>query len=329
MGSFGLRAQASRLLIAPVSTGHSIKAKHQGKTSRQIMNTLKQAELVAQVWPGAKLRSALPLTGGVSAQVYALEVAHSAGAVARVVLREHSPVESHYSAELEFDLLKALHSLGLLVPEPLLFDAGCTLAANPFVIMTAIPGSSVIPTGNAFEYIDEMACQLFRIHQAPIQNLPTLPSRLDPLPEVFEYLPAAAEWGSLNAGLRALTDTGFKGARCLLHGDYWAQNLLWEQGRITGILDWEDAAIGDPLSDVAGASVELRYLFGLEGMQRFIAAYNALSSVDPTRLALWQVYVAAAAQHFMSTWQLAPADEAHRRRAALACLREAEQVLWA
>ena len=157
--------------------------------------------------------------------------------------------------------------------------------------------------------------------------MPALPSRLDPLPEVFEYLPTAAEWGGLKARLRALTDTGFKGAPCLLHGDYWAQNLLWEQGRITGILDWEDAAIGDPLSDVAGASVELRYLFGREGMQRFIAAYSALSSVDPTRLALWQVYVAAAAQHFISTWQLAPADEAHRRRHALASLHDAEACL--
>ena len=152
--------------------------------------------------------------------------------------------------------------------------------------------------------------------------MPALPSRLDPLPEVFEYLPTAAEWGGLKARLRALTDTGFKGAPCLLHGDYWAQNLLWEQGRITGILDWEDAAIGDPLSDVAGASVELRYLFGREGMQRFIAAYSALSSVDPTRLALWQVYVAAAAQHFMSTWQLAPEREARMRQQALATLEE-------
>ena len=286
------------------------------------MNALKQAELVAEVWPGAALRSARRLTGGVSAQVYALEVAHSPGALAQVVVREHAPVESHYTAELEFDLLKALHSLDLPVPQPILFDARCTLAATPFVIMAAIPGSSVIPTGEAFEYIDEMASQLFRIHQAPIQNLPALPSRLDPLPEVFEYLPTAAEWGGLKARLGALTDTGFKGAPCLLHGDYWAQNLLWEQGRITGVLDWEDAAIGDPLSDVAGASVELRYLFGREGMQRFIAAYSALSSVDPTRLALWQVYVAAAAQHFMSTWQLAPEREARMRQQALATLEE-------
>lgn len=57
------------------------------------------------------------MTGGVSAEVYALEVLHSTGAVAHVVLREHSPVQSHYSAELEFDLLNALRSLALPVPQ--------------------------------------------------------------------------------------------------------------------------------------------------------------------------------------------------------------------
>ena len=44
------------------------------------MKALKQAELVAEVWPGAALRSVRRLTGGVSAQVYALEVAYSSGA---------------------------------------------------------------------------------------------------------------------------------------------------------------------------------------------------------------------------------------------------------
>lgn len=62
-------------------------------------------------------------------------------------------------------------------------------------------------------------------------------------------------------------------------------------------------------------------------MQRFIAAYNALSLVDPTQLTLRQVYVAAAGQCFMSTWQLVPADEAHRRQHVLASIHEAEALL--
>lgn len=39
--------------------------------------------------------------------------------------------------------------------------------------------------------------------------------------------------------------------RHLVHGDWGANNLLVAGGRVTGLLDWEAAAIGDPLYDVA------------------------------------------------------------------------------
>ena len=96
---------------------------------------------------------------------------------------------------------------------------------------------------------------------------------------------------------------------------------------VAAILDWEDAAFGDPLSDVACCRVELRYKFGKASMQRFTEAYARDRVVDRERLALWQVYVAAAAQRFMGKWGLAPALEAHMRTEALASIREAGAAL--
>jgi aminoglycoside phosphotransferase (APT) family kinase protein len=37
----------------------------------------------------------------------------------------------------------------------------------------------------------------------------------------------------------------------LLHGDYRLPNLMWKDGKLVGVLDWELARVGDPLSDVA------------------------------------------------------------------------------
>jgi hypothetical protein len=62
-------------------------------------------------------------------------------------------------------------------------------------------------------------------------------------------------------------------------------------------------------------------------MTRFTDAYARHRAVDPWRLALWQVYVAAAAQHFMGRWGLEPAREAHMRAEALASVREAGAAL--
>ena len=39
----------------------------------------------------------------------------------------------------------------------------------------------------------------------------------------------------------------------LLHGDYWPGNILWKDGRLAAVIDWEDACLGDPLVDLAMA----------------------------------------------------------------------------
>lgn len=45
--------------------------------------------------------------------------------------------------------------------------------------------------------------------------------------------------------------SGFVGPGVLLHGDLGSHNVLWEQGRITALLDFEDAIAGDPVFDLA------------------------------------------------------------------------------
>ncbi|MBK9125349.1 MAG: phosphotransferase [Chloroflexi bacterium] len=40
----------------------------------------------------------------------------------------------------------------------------------------------------------------------------------------------------------------------ILHGDYWIGNLIWEGDQLAGVVDWEDAAFGDPLADLAIAA---------------------------------------------------------------------------
>jgi hypothetical protein len=50
------------------------------------------------------------------------------------------------------------------------------------------------------------------------------------------------------------------------------------------VIDWEDAAIGDPLADVANARLELTWAIGLEAMEDFIRQYgsNVTAVESPT-----------------------------------------------
>ncbi|MEQ8860868.1 MAG: phosphotransferase [Pseudomonadales bacterium] len=285
------------------------------------------AGIVTRLFPGAELESMERLTGGVSADVHRLDLVLADGTATRVILRAHGASHCGHSAELEFRLLRALYRRGVPVPEPLLVDASGLLLADPFLVMAFVEGSSQVPAAQENHYLDAMADLLRKIHELPTDDLPTLPARNDPLPEVFDFLPQDPEWNDLREHLRALGDTASAESPTLLHGDFWPENLLWQDGAVTAVLDWEDAALGDPLSDVACCRVELRYRFGKVGMERFTQAYAGNREIDLQRLALWQVYVAAAAQRFMGEWGLAPERVARMRAEALASIREAGATL--
>ena len=291
------------------------------------MSIAHYVKIVAELFPDAQLEASERLTGGVSADVHRLDLKLEGGGGTSVLLRAHGASHSGHPAELEHRLLQALHRSGLPVPEPLMLDVSGTLLPDPFLVMEFIEGTSVIPTGQEPDYIDLMAETLLKIHESPTSGLPLLPARDNPLPELLGYLPEGAEWGSLRAHLRSRVSADYLEPRKLLHGDFWPENLLWRNGAVAAILDWEDAAFGDPLSDLATARVELRYRFGITAMERFTEAYASHRGVDRERLALWQVYVAAAAQKFMGEWGLAPELETHMRKEALASIREAGEEL--
>ena len=62
----------------------------------------------------------------------------------------------------------------------------------------------------------------------------------------------------------------------LLHGDFWPGNILWRDGQIVGVIDWEDAAFGDPLADIANTRLELLWAFGVEAMRQFHSSLSII-----------------------------------------------------
>ncbi len=61
------------------------------------------------------------------------------------------------------------------------------------------------------------------------------------------------------------------GTTCLLHGDYRPKNMLWENGRIAGVIDWQFVDIGDPYYDL---SVIHWYMRDEAEWQRFLDGYG-------------------------------------------------------
>ncbi|MGD8418414.1 MAG: phosphotransferase, partial [Pseudomonadales bacterium] len=203
-------------------------------------------DIVTRIFPAAELEAVVRLHGGVSADVHRLDLRLADGSRTRLVLRAHGASHAGHGAETEFQLLRALYRGDLPVPEPLLVDPSGSLLPDPLLVMAFVEGSSAVPGGKEGRYLDVMARVLAQIHALPTGELPTLPLRNDPLPEVLDLLPEGQEWEALRGHLHSLTDTAYSGSPKLLHGDFWPENLLWRNGELAAILDWEDAALGDP-----------------------------------------------------------------------------------
>ena len=68
---------------------------------------------------------------------------------------------------------------------------------------------------------------------------------------------------------------------------------------MTGVIDWEDAAIGDPLADLGKSRLEILWSHGEAAMEAYTAAYLALNqAMDASCLAWWDLYGALRLAHF-------------------------------
>ena len=243
------------------------------------------------------------LEGGVSCDVVLLKVREGTKIKKFVVRTEGLPM-SENTVETQFYLLKSISNKQVPTAEAFYFDSSCEILDKPFMVMSFLEGQIFAPKEGEFSFLEIMAKQLIYIHQTDITYLPELPIRIDPLDELISYLPKESRWDELNSFIKGLNKEKFEGEKVFLHGDFWLGNLLWKDSLIVGVLDWEYAATGDPLSDLAVACLEVRYEAGIEGVDIFKYTYSNFLDIDEYRLSLWLIFVASSTLHFIDEWKL-------------------------
>ncbi|MFP6745534.1 MAG: aminoglycoside phosphotransferase family protein, partial [Alphaproteobacteria bacterium] len=90
--------------------------------------------------------------------------------------------------------------------------------------------------------------------------------------------------------------------RTLLHGDFWPGNILWKDGQLVAVIDWEDATRGDPLSDLAISRLDLRMIYGVDAMTAFTSRYETAAATDTTALPTWDLYAALRSAPHIDDW---------------------------
>jgi aminoglycoside phosphotransferase (APT) family kinase protein len=210
----------------------------------------------------------------------------------------------------ECRLLQLLRSHGLTVPLPYYLDQSGEIFSTPYIVLEYVEGETEFTPSNLSDFLSQFAAQLSRIHQidASRSDVAFLPKFEERAARLLRERPAQID-ESLDEGRirNTLEKTGpfpQRNTPVLLHGDFWPGNILWRDGQLVAIIDWEDAALGDPLADVANSRLEILWAFGSDAMQSFTQQYQAMTSLDFTNLPYWDLYAALRPISKIAGWGL-------------------------
>ena len=275
--------------------------------------------MIRAIEPEGELVDLIELTGGVSSEMLLLRVKNRDRTFQVVARRPGSSADwkgdEETSAEREYLLARALRHRGLAVPEPLLLWSDGTEA--PFFVMEHIHATTDVEEAHRDSAVRQMAAFLVALHDIDpgTAELPQLPRRENPVIDLPQFLTTST---ALEVELRAALEGSTFQSRnpdTVLHGDYWPGNVLWSDGKLEAVIDWEDAALGDPLSDLACCRAELLCAYGRAATDLLTSSYLSASTVDSRDLDIWDAYVSFSALASMDSWGLEPA-ELEKRRAA-------------
>jgi aminoglycoside phosphotransferase (APT) family kinase protein len=274
-------------------------------------------ELVERIEPGSRLLGAWRMTGGVSAQTTAIEVERPDGRMLKMIVRQHGEIDrsrNPHIARDEFRLLGIARARGLLAPQPVFLDETCDLFPVPIVVVEFIEGDSDSTPEDMAAYLAQTASELARIHgvrdSPELSFLPRQNRGFGTRPDILD---ASMREGSIRDALESDWPLNQINPAVLLHGDFWPGNLLWSEGKLVAVIDWEDARVGDPLADLGNSRLEILWAFGVEAMREFTSRYHSVTDTDITNLPCWDLCAALRPCSRIGTWGLDPGTESRMR----------------
>lgn len=158
----------------------------------------------------------------------------------------------------EHRALRTLHPLSVSAPEPLLFlERPTCFGREGWLVTRRLPGMTLeIALSAEFDHarrtslLTDFGAALARLHVTPpppdfgspdwLENTLAVANSLNPTTDLARFA-------------RLRRERPAPVAPALLHGDLFLDNVMTAGGRVTGLIDWAFADVGDPRYDVAVA----------------------------------------------------------------------------
>lgn len=261
-------------------------------------------DLLQRLAPGAIFTRLEALPGSYSNDTQVLHARSAQGEGLRFAVRRYADFGGYdlsLKALREAGALQLLYDHGIPAPKPLLLDPQGRILEQPGIVTAFVAGELLEVLPEPLANAEEMARLLARLHALPCDRT-SLPFLLDARSEALWFLQRGHElpaevrtipngeafWKRLLELLPSVSDPspGF------VHLDYWPGNLLWRDGRICAVVDFEEAAYGDPAIDVAYCRMDL-IIRGLpQAAEHFLQVYEAQAGKTLENLRFWELAAA-------------------------------------
>jgi aminoglycoside phosphotransferase (APT) family kinase protein len=210
---------------------------------------------------GAEVAGWEVLRGGTSSAMYLLRFAGGGHPelVLRCYVRAELNLEEPDLAAREAAALRVVGGADVPAPWLAAVDVTGDRAGVPAVLMTRLRGRVVWDPKGVTQWLRGLANALPAVHAVDVGD--------EPIGRYFNYRQqsyAPPRWATNPAmwekAVELFHGPTLEHSQRFIHRDYHPGNVLWERGRVSGLVDWQAACIGPPSVDIGHCRANfLRY----------------------------------------------------------------------
>lgn len=247
--------------------------------------------VIRAIGPGAAISSVQLMDGATSSTLYAIECRWH-GQVINLVLRlftnQEWLAEEPDLAAHEASNLKKVKTAGLPTPELIAYDPSGQDCGPPAVLMTRLPGSVDLKPADFQAWLTQMAEILLPLHAVEASDYPW---QYAPYFNVLSLQPPG--WsrvpGLWQKAIEIASGPWPPYQERFIHRDYYPVNVLWQDQRLSGVVDWANACRGPAGIDVAWCRKDLAGMYGVPAADQFLEVYQRLAGSASAYHPFWDV----------------------------------------
>ena len=257
--------------------------------------------LLERIAPGSSLTKIELLPGSFSNHTHLVAARLPNGNPYKIVVRRYKVFGDYdrgEKAHREFRTFELLNRHRVPAPEPLLLDVSGDVLGSPGIVTRFVDGHLMMDVpSDPLEWSRKLARTLAAIHSIPCgeheqkfllngnEQAAWFMNYDSPPRYMQEYSGGPDLWSEM----RELFSRLVPDVPSLLHIDYWSGNILWAKNEISAVLDWEEAAYGDPAVDVAYARMNIVLMGAPEAADEFLQVYESEFGRRVMNLGFWEL----------------------------------------